>query len=173
MIKAVAFDIGHTLVHYNHPIDWKTMYRPALEQTAMQCGYWLKIEDYNKAIDILMKYNTRINPREKEVSSDKIVGEILEAWGKSSCDVINYFDLTLTSNDIGFRKPNIKGLRTIADKFGIAPEEMVYVGDEEKDIICANNGGAVSVLIDRKRKGSQFGQKYKIHSLGELCGIIK
>lgn len=31
MIKAVVFDIGHTLVHYKNPLNWRILYEPALK----------------------------------------------------------------------------------------------------------------------------------------------
>ncbi len=228
MIKSVVFDIGQTLVHYKNPL-WKNLYEPALKKVAGQCGYQLDENDYANAISILCEYNTRINPREKEVSSDYIWSRILNFWNKeisdlSVCketfysffrnecyiysdvfdflpylrskkimtatlsdvpygmdnkyaledisDIMLYIDLPFTSNDVGYRKPNIKGLQIIAKKFGVLTHEIMYIGDEEKDIVCANNAGAISVLIDRELKFHEYGQKYRISSLNELKGMI-
>lgn len=60
--------------------------------------------------------------------------------------------------DIGYRKPNVKGLQIIAKELCVPVQEIMYIGDEEKDIICANNAGAVSVLIDREDKKYEYGQ---------------
>jgi putative hydrolase of the HAD superfamily len=49
----------------------------------------------------------------------------------------------------------------------------MFIGDEEKDIICANNAGAISVLIDRDEKRPEFGQKYRVSNLTELKKMIK
>lgn len=72
MIKAVVFDIGHTLVHYKNPLNWRSLYEPALQNVAQICNYQLTEDNYADAISILCEYNTRINPREKEVSADHI-----------------------------------------------------------------------------------------------------
>ena len=46
------------------------------------------------------------------------------------------------------------------------------MGDEEKDIICANNAGAYSVLINRDTIDKNYGQKQEIASLAELLAIV-
>ncbi len=229
MIKAVVFDIGHTLVHYKNPLNWESLYRPALKNVEQQCNYHLTEKNYEDAIGILSENNTRINPREKEVTSDYIWSRILAVWNKEISDIlmckeafysffrneccifddvleflvylqdrnvktatlsdvpyglenkyalediasiIDYIDLPYTSNDIGYRKPNTKGLEMIAEKLGVLEQEIMYIGDEEKDVICANNAGAISILIDRKSKCLDFGQQYTVNSMHELKGEI-
>ena len=49
---------------------------------------------------------------------------------------------------------------------------MVMVGDEEKDIICANNAGVYSVLINRSEEYKDFGQMKSIHTMLELPEIV-
>lgn len=228
MIKAVVFDIGQTLVHYKNPF-WRNLYEPALSHVAQQCGYQLTDKNYTDAISILCEYNTRINPREKEVSSTHIWTRILNSWNKELSElpickeafysffrndcfiyadvleflsflrmrniktgtlsdvpyglenkyaledissIIEYIDLPYTSNDIGYRKPSVKGLQIIAQELDILVQEVMYIGDEEKDIICANNAGAVSVLIDRESKYLEYGQRYRVNNLNELKAIL-
>jgi len=50
-------------------------------------------------------------------------------------------------------------------------DEMIYVGDEEKDIIGANSLGIYSVLINRTNNDIKYGQKKAIKKLGELLDI--
>lgn len=229
MVKAVVFDIGHTLVHYKNPLNWRSLYKPALKNVASLCNYQLTEKNYADAICILCEYNTRINPREKEVTADHIWSRILNAWNKETSDllickeafysffrndcfvhadvlefltflrakniktatlsdvpyglenkyalgdissIIDYIDLPYTSNDIGYRKPNVKGLQIIAQELGVSVQEVMYIGDEEKDIICANNAGAVSVLIDREAKGFEYGQHFTVANLNELKAVL-
>ena len=80
-IKAVVFDIGQTLVHYPIPLNWSALYRPAFEHIEQKLGLDLSEEAYEHIGKTLAKYNARINPREKEVSSDLIFSEILEGTG--------------------------------------------------------------------------------------------
>ena len=78
MIKAVVFDIGQTLAYYPVPLNWSELYRPAFEGVAEKLGLQISEEEYLHIGNTLTKYNTRINPRETEVSSDVIFREILE-----------------------------------------------------------------------------------------------
>ena len=39
--------------------------------------------------------------------------------------------------------------------------------------ICANNAGAVSVLIDREEKGLEYGQHYRVKNLNELKDVLE
>lgn len=221
-IKAVSFDIGHTLVRYQNPLNWKSLYGPALEQVAEKCGMDLTDEYRKAAVTILTKYNTRENPREREVTSDRIFTEIFDAWKQpydklesakvafyrffqadAVCyeDVVEtlrylrsvgvkmgaltdvaygmdnsfalqdiatiqpYFDVILTSVDVGYRKPNAAGFLMLLKVLGVSPSQMLYVGDEQKDIVGANALGIVSVLIDRHGTSADWGQKYTVPSL--------
>ena len=229
MIKAVIFDIGETLVRYNKPLNWSKLYRPALEKIANDCNLNFSENDYKNAIQVLTKYNTRINPREREVSSDTIFGEMIEitnldkseieefkgsfysffrndavifpeventlkelnkkriivgtltdvAYGMDNkyalediAPIMKYIQYPYTSNDIGYRKPNAKGLQLIANKLEVDTNQIIFVGDEMKDILCAMNAGAISVLINRSNEKKNFGQDYEITTLKELLDII-
>lgn len=229
MFKAVIFDIGQTLVKYKNPLNWSKLYRPAFQYVADQCGYHFSEEQYLHAGNVLTRYNTRINPREQEVSADQIFREIIDGIGVSEKDIEQvknhffsyfrqdtslypeveetltklvdrgivigtlsdvaygmdneyalediasirkYIDYPFTSNDVGYRKPSTKGLEMLAAKIQIDISEMIFVGDEEKDIICANNAGAYSVLINRDNIEKSYGQKKAIQSLIELLGIV-
>ncbi|BAK97512.1 hypothetical protein OBV_03140 [Oscillibacter valericigenes Sjm18-20] len=228
-IKAVAFDIGHTLVRYNSPLNWKSLYEPALRQVSKRCAFSLSDEDIQMAASILTKYNTRENPREKEITSQVIFTEILDAlklphsildaareafYGFFQSDaecyedvadtlqylrsagvgigaltdvaygmdnsfslqdiasIRHYFDVVLTSVDVGYRKPNSAGFISLLKAFDVSPEQMIYVGDEQKDIVGANAAGSVSVLIDRDDNSPDWGQNHTIQDLQEICKLI-
>jgi putative hydrolase of the HAD superfamily len=77
-MKAIVFDIGQTLTYYPIPLNWSKLYRPAFESVAEKLGLEFTVEEYVHFGEVLTKYNTRINPREKEYPSDTIFAEILE-----------------------------------------------------------------------------------------------
>jgi len=229
MIKAVSFDIGHTLVSYNNLLNWNSLYEPALRSVFEKCSINLSDRGITMATAILSKYNTRENPREIEVTSETIFNEILDVWEQprdrldiareafygffqadTVCydDVIptlrylrlagvkigaltdvaygmdnsfslrdistihQYFDLILTSVDVGYRKPNTMGFSMLLETFDIPPSQMIYVGDEQKDIVGANSIGIVSVLIDRNNVSPNWGQKHTVHTLSDICCLI-
>ena len=86
--------------------------------------------------------------------------------------VIKYIDYPLTSNDVGFRKPRAEGLKLLAEKMQVDMKEMVFVGDEEKDIMCAANAGVYSILINRSDRIKNYGQNKEIKSLDELLTMV-
>ncbi len=229
MVKAVIFDIGETLVTYGKPLNWSKLYRSALEKMANDCNLNFSENDYKNAIQVLTKYNTRINPREQEVSSHTIFGEMIEitnlykseieefkdsfysffrndavifpevedtlkelnkkrivvgtltdvAYGmdnkyalKDIAPIMKYIQYPYTSNDIGYRKPNAEGLQMIANQLEVDTKKIIFVGDEMKDILCAKNSGAISVLINRSNEKKNFGQDYEISTLVELLDIL-
>ena len=228
-IKAVIFDVGHTLIRYSTPLNWQALYPQAIKQMMKACGVGYTEGAEATAQNILTKYNTRINFREYEVSSDDIFSEILNAWkvtaGKIQivkeafyryfqkdvsfyedtemtlkslkkrgimigvltdvaygmdneyalsdlAEIIKYIDLCLTSRDVGFRKPNVSGYKMLQKSFDLLSEEIVFVGDEEKDIIGANNAGMISALINRDNNVRNYSQHYTIKSLSEIFGIL-
>ena len=229
VMKAVVFDIGQTLVEYNKPLNWSKLYRPAFESIAEKCGYTFSDSHYEHAGRVLTQYNTRVNPRDYEVTSDRIFSEILSgmdipmidiekvklhfysyfrqgaslypeveetlkrlsdkgillgtlsdvAYGMDNVyaledikEIIKYIDYPFTSNDVGYRKPRAEGLNLLAEKMQVDMKKMVFVGDEEKDIVCAANAGVYSVLINRSDGIKNYGQNKEIRSLDELLTMV-
>jgi len=72
---------------------------------------------------------------------------------------------------VGYRKPNAQGFKELSKKLGVSESEMMFIGDESKDIIGANNTGMLSVLINRENEEVNYGQKNTIKTLAELLDI--
>ncbi|AET66207.1 putative HAD superfamily hydrolase [Desulfosporosinus orientis DSM 765] len=83
-----------------------------------------------------------------------------------------FVDVLLTSVEVGYRKPDARGFIELANKLEVNPFEMVFVGNEPKDIIGANEAGAIAVLIDREGHNQYFGEKVKITSLLDLRSFV-
>lgn len=227
-IKAVGFDVGHTLIKYNNPLNWSSLYRSGLENAAAAAEIALSENMVISAEEILLKYNTRVNYREWETSSDRIFNEILKGWGiqtdlytlkkgfysffKADAEpfpetvevmeklkrhgiktgvltdvaygmdnefsledismLSHLIDIALTSIDAGYRKPNSAGFLKLSEHFKVSPNEMIYVGDEEKDVVGAKKAGIVSALINRSEEPKDFGQDYTFHSLNEIFSVL-
>lgn len=229
-IKAVVFDIGQTLVHYPFPLNWSALYRPAFESIAGEYHLTIKEVEYEHIGDVLAKYNTRINPRELEVSSTEIFTEILEgtsipksylerikksfysyfcheaqlypeveetlreiknkkiligtlsdvAYGMDNVYALNdikgilkYIDFPYTSNDTKYRKPSGKGLSLLAEKMNLSVSEIIFVGDEKKDIECAHHAGARAVLVNRTGEIKEYGEEIQITSLYDILDYLE
>ena len=56
-------------------------------------------------------------------------------------EILEHVDYYGSSSVFGYRKPNPIGLQMIAKKFNVPIEELLFVGDEEKDRQTALNAG--------------------------------
>lgn len=63
-------------------------------------------------------------------------------------ELISKLDLYVSSENCGTRKPNPNGLIKIAEYFGIKTEEILFIGDEEKDKETAANAGCKFMFIN-------------------------
>jgi putative hydrolase of the HAD superfamily len=85
--------------------------------------------------------------------------------------IANLFESVMTSATAGFRKPDPTGYRALASSLGVAADEMLYVGNEPKDVIGAQRAGVPSVLIDRSGVAANHGQDFTIASLEDIIDI--
>ena len=79
----------------------------------------------------------------------------------------------LTSVDVGRRKPSSRGFVRLAAELGVAVGDLLYVGNEQKDIDGANTAGARSVLIDRDDRRPTWGAWATITSLEEGVALLE
>jgi putative hydrolase of the HAD superfamily len=77
-------------------------------------------------------------------------------------------DLIVTSNEVGYRKPAPETLAYVARAFGKNPLEIVYVGNEPKDVEVARAIGCEAILVVRSGIPPAWGQDRTILSLKEL-----
>lgn len=59
-----------------------------------------------------------------------------------------YFDPVITMDDVINRKPHPEGLFRILEQWGVEPAEALLIGDSANDILCANQAGVASMLVD-------------------------
>jgi putative hydrolase of the HAD superfamily len=77
----------------------------------------------------------------------------------------------LTSAMVGVRKPEVAGYHALAASLGVDPDEMLYVGNEPKDVIGAQRAGVLSAFLDRAGDALNHGQTFTIDSLSALPDI--
>jgi len=81
-MKAIAFDLGDTLVEYEGlPLSWEEHYPEALRNLAAFLGISADSDHLVRACAVLRRYNTRIIPRAEEVSFEVILGELIKSLG--------------------------------------------------------------------------------------------
>lgn len=66
---------------------------------------------------------------------------------RSIVEIADLFDLYVSSQSCGFRKPNKEGLLTIARSFDVDISELLFVGEEGKDCLTAQNAGCKYMFI--------------------------
>jgi putative hydrolase of the HAD superfamily len=77
-------------------------------------------------------------------------------------------DLLLTSVEAGWRKPHPQAFGALALALGVPAAELVYVGNEQKDVLGVHGVGGKAVVIDREGRRPDWGQDRTIRSLEEL-----
>lgn len=104
----------------------------------------------------------------------KSLREYLQKFG-----VIQYFDSILGQGDCNEHKPSPKLISLTLGKFGTKPEEAIYVGDMEDDIIMGKKANVITVAISREDsfhpvwKLKRQDPDYFISDLNELLDIVK
>jgi len=81
MIRAVAFDYGNTLTWSGMPLNWQQFYPAALTAALKAADVNITPAKLQAGAKILLKYNTRVNERDWEVTSDTVFTELFEEWG--------------------------------------------------------------------------------------------
>ncbi len=79
--------------------------------------------------------------------------------------IAGLFGVLLTSVEVGVRKPGPEGFIALAGRLGLRPQEMIYVGNESKDVVGARQAGAIAVFLDRSGTGGDHGQQFTIETL--------
>ena len=83
-MKAIAFDLGDTLVEYEGiSLSWEAHYPDALGDLTASLGVAANADQVAKACAILRRYNTRLNPRAKEITFAAILGELFSCFSIS------------------------------------------------------------------------------------------
>lgn len=62
-------------------------------------------------------------------------------------DLMDFFEIVITKNDVQGRKPDPEGLLLCARELNLAPSECVYVGDASPDIQAARAAGMLAVAV--------------------------
>lgn len=68
--------------------------------------------------------------------------------------IAHYFDELVSCDDTTIHKPNPEPALMGLDKVNAKPEEAVMIGDSPYDMLCANNAGVKTVLVEWRAKGN-------------------
>ena len=65
-----------------------------------------------------------------------------------------YFKISVSYQDTKNHKPHPEPLLLSAEKLGVLPEECVYVGDVENDVVAAKAAGMKAVIYSKNSVSS-------------------
>jgi HAD superfamily hydrolase (TIGR01509 family) len=83
-------------------------------------------------------------------------------------DLDGYFDLVVTSSDVKQPKPHPDALLKILDHFGLAPHQVIYIGDSRVDELAAR-AAKMPLVAYRNR---ELAAEYHINNLGEIEELL-
>ncbi len=84
-----------------------------------------------------------------------------------------YFDKVITSEEAGFKKPDVRIFNFAFEKSGALPQNSIMIGDDyEVDIIGAKGVNMQQIFFDPEKKFSENGSTYYINNLKEIEGIL-
>jgi putative hydrolase of the HAD superfamily len=69
-------------------------------------------------------------------------------------DLKKYFNTVVISGDYDFKKPDPKIFHLALENLGQKPEDAVYLGDAEEDVVGARAAGIQPILIQRETTGT-------------------
>ncbi|MBO7452556.1 MAG: HAD family hydrolase [Clostridiales bacterium] len=118
-----------------------------------------------------------------ELKKMGVMQGIMSAKRRTSLDITldlkgysDFFDLLVTKEDTEKHKPDPEPYLYCAEKLGIKPSEMIYVGDAIGDILGAKNAGVDSVFVEwssmPKKEILDLKPTYVIKEMKELSCII-
>ncbi|MGC4044064.1 MAG: HAD family hydrolase [Armatimonas sp.] len=80
--RAIAFDLGDTLIEYEGiPLNWEAHYPEALTNLSAALDIQLNGEQLEQGCEVLRRANTRLYPREHEITFAALLTELLECLG--------------------------------------------------------------------------------------------
>jgi len=133
LIRAVFFDLGDTLVA-EESVSGKHLWEVTLEKLPYLDEVLTELKKRGYKLGVIT--NT-VTSREEHVR--KALRRI---------DVERYFDVVVTSVDVGFNKPDQKIFLTALKALNIKPKEAVMVGNRiSADILGGNKIGMKTILF--------------------------
>ena len=161
-LKAVG---DHELIHIEQAVE---IYARVFKE-----GCMYKVEPYDGIIELLASLKKEglrlaVLSNKPHMQTNKIVAQFFEE---------GTFDLVEGLKPDVPRKPDPTAAYRIAEYFGVAKEECVYIGDSDTDMMTGNNAGMLPVGVTwgfRDREVLiEHGAKYLIDHPEELLEIIR
>ena len=81
-------------------------------------------------------------------------------YGATTLGIYDYFDLVVSSDDVKAHKPEPDCIEAARTFFNFDKSEVMMIGDNSQDILCAKNAGVLSVGVSWTLRGADYLQKF-------------
>jgi 2-haloacid dehalogenase len=138
-------------------------YKPVTDQISMIPGaadVLKAIKDSNKVIGLV---------------SNSIFPEKFHLGEMARFGLHKYFDFTIFSSSVGFRKPGRRIFELALKRAGVEASEAIFIGDRfDADVAGANNAGIASVWRNRagRENADDIEPDFSIENLTDLLTIV-
>jgi putative hydrolase of the HAD superfamily len=131
-------------------------------------GFDLKMVLYDDVIPALT------NLKERELilglisNVDRDIAPLYQGLGLST-----WLQVMVTSQEVGFNKPQPEIFLAALKQAGVKPPEAIYVGDQYQiDVVGANKAGMLGILLDRNGFFEEITDCPKVRRLTEVAGHL-
>jgi HAD superfamily hydrolase (TIGR01549 family) len=155
---------------FSNPSDLSKIF---IESTNSVSRSYMKLfEGVMETLALLKQQDYKLGLISNTLFSQKLMNGDLASLGLEK-----YFDAKVYSSEVGFRKPHPRIFYYAADKLGLAPDEMIYVGDRYRvDMLGARYSGMHPILLYREDldyPGNMPRNIPIINNLSELTEILR
>jgi putative hydrolase of the HAD superfamily len=178
-MNAIGFDFGNTLMEYTGvPLNWEQHYPAALHELARFLGAHATSEQIDRGCAVLRRFNTRLNPREHEVSFATILAEVQACFGadgavdEDACAAAFFRVFQQHLSAFADAAPALAKLRARDLRLGIftdvpygMPRSLVL-----QDVRDAGLEGAFDVLLTSRDAGHRKPAAAAIRALADSLG---
>lgn len=163
---------------------WLTLYRDWLNALDLDPAGAEKILEASREIgfgkeSVLFKLYDDVRPTLARMKEMGVRVGVLSNWDYTlhlalqGAGIYDEFELIVASLEYGVEKPDPRLFQVVVDHFGVAPEEVLHVGDlVEDDLEGARGAGMRGVLIDRSRTNSESPWLHDLRHLPEAFAWI-
>ena len=156
-----------------HTVHESVAYLLPDENTLEAAHVFRKTMDYRKYLSYLtvepqlVALLEKLRPRIKTAIATNRTDTMEQLLAEFDLD--GYFDLVVTSSDVKQPKPHPDALLKILDHFGLAPYQVIYIGDSRVDELAAR-AAKMPLVAYRNR---ELAAEYHIDSFGELEELLE
>jgi putative hydrolase of the HAD superfamily len=145
--------ISHAALHYNDIYD-KDVIRQIFDYISNLYQDQLKPELYEGASDFL-EWASKTWPIYLISDTFTLRSTVLDSILRKD-GLIDLFQDRLYSDVLGVQKPDVTAVEMILKREGIAPQELVHIGDlNDRDYELAQRAGCYSILLDNNKSNKE------------------